>query len=219
MVALCAVPSSAEAPPLVDVLALEPRLRLDIRYAKSENFFGQKVYPEARCLLRPEAAAQLVRAQAWLDRHRFGTVLLLKDCYRPHAIQWVLWNAVKNTPKRRYVANPGGKIGSIHSYGLAVDLTLSRDGVELDMGTAYDHLGRAAEPRHEAALLARGRLSATHVENRKTLRAALRAAGFTGISREWWHFNAAPRSIVKAKYPRLDVPFSAVPRPPPPASD
>lgn len=213
-VALLWSASPSSSPPLVDVLTLEPRLRLDIRYATDDNFFGRQVYPEGRCLLRPIAARQLLRAQAWLDRHHPGTVLLLKDCYRPHAIQHVLWDAVKNTPQRRYVASPHGKIGSIHSYGLAVDLTLWREGGEVDMGTAYDHLGRAAEPRHEKALLETGQLKAAQIENRRILRSAMRTAGFTGIGREWWHFNAVPRKKVTARYPRLDVPLSAVPSPP-----
>lgn len=201
------------APDLVDVAALDDRFVLDIRYATKDNFFGQKVYPEARCVLLRFAAKKVVKAQAWLDAHHPGLRLMFKDCYRPDPIQHVLWDAVKGTKKARYVANPNTRTGSIHSYGAAVDLTLAdQKGEELDMGTAYDHLGRLAEPRHEDEYLASGELTKAQVKNRRILRKAMLTAGFTMIRNEWWHFNAAPSKVVRKKYRRLDVPFTAVPR-------
>ena len=201
---------------LVDVATLDPRFRFDIRYATRDNFFGKKVYPEARCLLLRKVADQVVRAQAWLDRHHAGYVLLFKDCYRPDSVQAVLYDAVRGTKKARYVANPNTRTGSIHSYGAAVDLTLvDPDGREVDMGTPYDHLGRRAEPRHEARLLRQGKLTRAQVRNRKRLRRAMiEGGGFTMIRNEWWHFNAAPARQIRKKYRRLDVPFSSVPRSP-----
>lgn len=197
---------------LVDVTALDPRWRLDIRYATADNFVGEPVYPEARCLLRPQAADKLEKAQAWLDRHRPGHVLLFKDCYRPHSAQHRLWAAVVGTPKARYVANPNTRTGSIHSYGAAVDLTLMHRGKEVDMGTAYDHLGKLAEPRHEERFLAAGRLRPSQVKNRRILRRAMRAGGFSGIRNEWWHFNAVSARTARTTLPRLDIPFASVPQ-------
>lgn len=203
---------AAEPPPLVDVTRLDPRFRLDIRYATSNNFFNEKVYPEARCLLRPEVAARVVAAQRWLDAHHPGLVFLFKDCYRPNHVQRVLWTAVKGTKKARYVANPDTKTGSIHSYGAAVDLTLTTTaGEELDMGTPYDHLGRLAEPRHEARFLREKKLTPRQVENRRILRRAMTEGGaFRIVRNEWWHFNAAPAREIRRRFPRLDIPFSAV---------
>ena len=206
----------ASGPPtLVDIRTVDDRFLLDIRYATNDNFFGQTVYPEARCLVRPTVADRMKRAQAWLDRRHPGLRLLFKDCYRPHSVQFVLWNAVKGTSKARYVANPNTKTGSIHSYGAAVDLTLAnRNGRELDMGTPYDHLGRRAEPRHEAALLKAGKLTAKQVRNRKILRRAMKHAGMRGLRNEWWHFNEGTNRQVRKRYDRLDIPFDAVPSPP-----
>ncbi len=199
---------------LVDVEGLDERFHLDVRYATSDNFFGRAVYPQSRCLVLAEVGEQLERAQAYLNRRHPGLRLLFKDCYRPDHVQKVLWDAVKGTPKARYVANPATKTGSIHAYGAAVDVTLADEaGTELDLGTPYDHLGPLAEPRHEARFLASGELGAEAVERRRILRAAMRAGGFVGLRNEWWHFNAAPASEIRARHRRLDVPFSAVPRP------
>lgn len=198
---------------LVDVSRLHSAFILDVRYATDDNFVGKKVYPEARCLLVRPVAEKLVRAQLWLDEHHAGLRLMLKDCYRPHSAQHILWDAVKGTPKSAYVADPNTPTGSIHSYGAAVDLTLAtREGRELDMGTPYDYLGRLAEPRHEAEYLAQGKLTKAQVENRHVLRDAMKkGGGFFPIPNEWWHFDAALKELVRKRWHRLDVPFSAVP--------
>lgn len=207
-----AAPGHAES--LVDVASLDPRFGFDIRYATADNFFGQVAYPEARCLVLRPVGQSLTKAQAFLDEHHPGLRLLFKDCYRPDSVQALLWNAVKGTPKARYVANPNTRTGSIHSYGAAVDLTLmDAEGRELDMGTAYDHLGPKAEPRHEERLLEAGELNPEQVKNRRVLRRAMRNAGFIGLRNEWWHFNAFSARKTRSQFPRLDVPFSAVPRP------
>jgi D-alanyl-D-alanine dipeptidase len=197
---------------LVDLSKLHPKFILDVRYATTDNFFGKKVYPVARCLLRPGPAQKLVRAQEWLDKHHPGLRLMLKDCYRPASIQFVLWDAVKGTPKSRYVANPYSRTGSIHSYGAAVDLTLAdASGKELDMGTPYDHLGELAEPRKEKAFLTAGKLTRAQVDNRLILRSAMVKAGFKTIPNEWWHFNDGSHEEVRARYEKLDVPLTDVP--------
>jgi len=203
---------AAAEPNLVDATSLDERFLLDIKYATTDNFFGQKVYPEARCLLVKSVAEKMTVAQRWLDQHHAGLRLMFKDCYRPHSVQLVMWDAVKGTPKARYVANPHTKTGSIHSYGAAVDLTLAdKDGKELDMGTPYDHLGELAEPRHEEKFLAEGKLTKQQVANRRILRRAMRSSGMHGLLHEWWHFNEHAPEAIRNKYPRLDVPFSAFP--------
>ncbi len=199
-------------PPLVDVLRLNGRFLADIRYATSDNFVGRQVYPAARCLLRPSVAAKMKKAQRWLDRHHRGLRLMFKDCYRPHSAQFELWKAVKGTPKSSYVANPNTRLGSIHSYGAAVDVTLANaKGQELDLGTPYDHLGRLSQPRYEKSYLAQGKLSRAQVRRRRILRAAMRHAGMRGIRNEWWHFNEGTGRDVRRRYRRLDIPFDAIP--------
>lgn len=203
---------SAAAADLVDVSKLHPLFLLDVRYATEDNFFGKKVYPVGRCLLRSAPAEKLVRAQQWLEKNHPGLRLVLKDCYRPASIQFVLWDAVKGTPKSRYVANPNSKTGSIHSYGAAVDLTIAdAKGKELDMGTEYDHLGELAEPRLEKQFLKEGKLTRAQVDNRLILRKAMRAAGWKTIPNEWWHFNDGSHAEVRERYEKLDVSLTDVP--------
>ena len=211
MVLLVSALLLALQPELVDVTKLEPRLRLDIRYATPDNFVGKKLYSTGRCLLRPAVAEAVVRAQRYLDAHRRGYTLLLKDCYRPASVQAIMWEAVKGTPKQKYVANP--RSGSVHSYGAAVDATLAdAEGHEVDMGTPYDHLGTEAEPRNEASLLAAGKLTPTQVEHRHMLRDAMVKGGsLKSIQSEWWHFDALRGAELRARYEQLDVPLEAVP--------
>jgi D-alanyl-D-alanine dipeptidase len=202
------VPESEE--PLIDVMAMSDRFLLDLRYATADNFFGQKVYPVARCLLRKSVAWRMVQAQAWLEKHHPGLRLMFKDCYRPDDVQWIMWAAVKGTPKAAYVANPETVTGSIHSYGGAVDLTLaSADGQELDMGTPYDFLGKLAEPRHEERFLKEGKLTRAQVDHRRILREAMLSAGMHMLKNEWWHFNADTAAKVRKKYSRLNVPLES----------
>ena len=208
-----AVPKGEE--PLVDVEPLHPSFQLDIRYATTDNFAKVKAYPVAKCLLRKSVAEKMVVAQKWLDKNKPGTYLIFKDCYRPNDVQAVLWDAVKNTKMRRYVANPHTKTGSIHSYGAAVDLTLGRNGRgELPMGTPYDFLGKLAEPRHEKRFLASGQLTKNHLKNRKLLRRVMtKVAGLRMIRNEWWHFNLDTAKNVRRRFTRLNVPLTSPKKP------
>lgn len=174
---------------LVDVQAVIPDAVIDLRYATADNFTGAVLYPKAVCKLRRRVAERLAMAAEALraqDRR-----LLLWDCYRPTSIQKLLW---KTTPDPRYVADP--KVGSNHSRGAAVDLAIvDADGNPVVLPTAFDDLSPAAHARR-ALVGERG------AEARR-LAAAMKRAGFTSITTEWWHFDASDR----AKYPLSDEPL------------
>lgn len=159
-----------------DVPALDPSIKLDIRYATADNFTKSKIYDCPRCLLRPEAAKAIVKAHKALQKKGYG--LKMFDCYRPRPYQQRLWDKVPNPD---YVTPPAK--GSMHSRGAAVDLTVvDKNGKELDMGTPYDFFGKAAHTDNM-------NLPAQVLANRKLLREALEAVGFKGIRTEWWHFS------------------------------
>src|SRR6185436_19520020 len=47
---------------LVELTELDPTIKLDVRYATTNNFLGTVFYPEARAFLQRPAAQALVRA-------------------------------------------------------------------------------------------------------------------------------------------------------------
>src|SRR5690606_17137121 len=46
---------------LIELITLEPTIKLDIRYATENNFVGRKVYREARAFLQKPAAKGVAR--------------------------------------------------------------------------------------------------------------------------------------------------------------
>lgn len=175
---------------LIDVSTAVPGVRLDIKYATADNFTKAVVYPAARCLLRPEAAAALAQVQT--DLQAKGVSLKVWDCYRPLSVQKRFWKLV---PDPRYVADP--KKGSRHNRGAAVDLTLvDSSGRELEMPTGYDDFTEAAHRSSQAGTPAAR-------SNAKILEDAMTARGFKGLPTEWWHFDFSGWQA----FPLLDVPL------------
>lgn len=178
-------------------------IAVDLRYATADNFVGHAVYDGIACdWLRREAADALEQAAAWLQARRPGYRLLVLDALRPQRVQQRLWDELQGTPLTLYLAHP--ERGSIHSYGMAVDLTLlDPQGREVDMGSGFDEMTLASHPDHEAEHLALGTLTARHLVERGWLRAAMREAGFHGIPTEWWHFDFGDRVAVRRDLPRV----------------
>lgn len=184
-------------------LASLPNISVDLRYATPDNFVGRDVYGGLDCAwLRREAAEALVNASEWLARQRPGYRLLVLDALRPQRVQEALYAELAGTPLVMYLAHP--ERGSIHSFGMAVDLTvLDPQGAEVDMGTGFDEMTLISHPDHEAEHLALGLLTAAQMAERGWLRAAMRQAGFHGISTEWWHFDFGDRVAVRRDLPRV----------------
>lgn len=178
-------------------------IRVDLRYATPNNFVGRDLYSPHDCAwLHVEAAASLERVVAWLASRRPDLTPLVLDALRPQRVQQQLWDALEGTDLRLYLADPAR--GSIHSYGMALDLTLvDADGVELDMGTGFDDMTELSHPALEEGFVLAGRLSEPQLANRRLLREAMLQAGFVGINTEWWHFDCGDRALVRATYPRV----------------
>lgn len=178
-------------------------IRVDLRYATPGNFAGRDLYSPFDCAwLHRDAAAGVERMLAWLALHSPGTGVLILDALRPQRVQEALWAALDGTDLRGYLADPVR--GSIHSFGMAVDITLlDAQGQELDMGTAFDDLTERSQPMREPEMLARGELSEAHIGNRRLLRAAMAHAGFLGINSEWWHYDFGDRDLVRQTYRRV----------------
>ena len=176
---------------------------VDLRYATANNFVGRDLYSPHDCAwLHVEAAAALERAVAWLAVHAPGLRPLVLDALRPQRVQQQLWDALEGTDLRLYLADPAR--GSIHSYGMALDITLvDADGVELDMGTGFDDMTELSHPALEEGFVLAGRLTGHQLANRRLLRTAMLQAGFLGIKTEWWHFDCGDRDLVRATFRRV----------------
>ncbi len=189
-------PATARAPDLVEPTQLDPSLKLDVRYATTDNFLSARVYDEARVFLQRPAAEALVRAHESL--RSFGMGLLLHDGYRPWRVTKLFWEA---TPlaQRDFVADPSS--GSRHNRGGAIDLSLFdlATGRALFMPSGFDAFTEAAHPEFAGGTpMQRWR--------RDLLRAAMEAQGFSVYDGEWWHFDHATWQ----QYPLLDVTFAEI---------
>jgi len=175
----------------------------DLRYATCNNFDGRVLYDGIDCAwLRVEAAAGLAASAAWLARAHPGHHIVVLDALRPQRVQEAIWRDVAGTPAARYFADPAR--GSIHSFGMAVDVTLrDPDRRELDMGSGFDEMTLASHPALEAEQLARGAITRAHIAAREMLRGAMAAGGFVGIPNEWWHFDHGDRDRVRREFPRV----------------
>jgi zinc D-Ala-D-Ala dipeptidase len=193
------VPGHPGFRPLRDIAGV----RQELRYATANNFVGRDLYSPFDCAwLHGDAAAALERARDALASVEPRLCLLVLDALRPQRVQERMWAALEGTGLQIYLANP--ERGSIHSFGMAVDVTLcDAQGRELDMATPFDDLTERSHPALEEALLAKGAIAREGVENRRILREAMTRAGWLGISREWWHFDAGDRERIRATFPRV----------------
>ena len=176
------------------------QVKIDLRYATTNNFMNQNLYGDFRtCYLHSVAAQKLDKAKKYLEKNYPGYQFLIFDCLRPRSIQKKLFEKVKGTTQEAYVANPAN--GSIHNYGFALDLSLiGPDGKELDMGTPYDSFEKLAEPQLEEQFVKQGKLTAQQIKNRKILREVMTSAGFTQLPNEWWHYDALDKKTVRQQY-------------------
>jgi D-alanyl-D-alanine dipeptidase len=186
---------------MTDVSDTSSNIIIDLRYADSNNIFGQAVYVGITgAWLHPDAAAKFMKACCILKEEYPQYSFVIYDAARPMSVQKLMWNLVRGTDKTRYVSNPA-RGGGLHNYGMAVDVTLADStGRPLDMGTPFDYFGREAWITGEDSLLRAGSISRQAYENRRMLRAIMRRAGFTTILYEWWHFNACLRPVAVEKY-------------------
>jgi zinc D-Ala-D-Ala dipeptidase len=179
---------------LVDIRTVNPNIRLDIRYATTNNFLKRKLYTVAKCALRSSVAQKLALVQT--DLEKIGLGLKVYDCYRPFSVTKQMWEFL---PDPNYVANPAR--GSRHNRGAAIDLTLvDRTGKELEMPTPYDDFTKKAHRDYNGG-------SAQSRKNRQTLEDAMKKQGFIGITTEWWHFDSEDWQ----KFAILDVSLTEIP--------
>src|SRR5262249_28082376 len=130
-------------PDLVELTTLDPTIKLDLRYATTNNFLNTPLYTSAKAFLQRPGAEALVRAHQKLTKEGYG--LLIHDAYRPWYVTKMFWEA---TPEkdRIFVADPAK--GSRHNRGCAVDLTLfdRKTGQPVAMVGGFDEMSPRSYP-------------------------------------------------------------------------
>ena len=162
---------------LVDLEKVIPGLVLDIRYATTNNFTGERIYDMAKAYARKPVAESLRKVQQALKSQ--GLAVKIFDAYRPYRATVRFYEVYRDTT---YVASPYR--GSRHNRGCALDLTLIdlKTGKELEMPTGYDSFSRKAWP-------------STPVDdpqvrkNREMLISIMEENGFRVNASEWWHYD------------------------------
>jgi D-alanyl-D-alanine dipeptidase len=174
-----ALAEKEEVIPLVPIKGVAPTIVIDLRYAGSNNIAGRPLYPpNTHALVRPEVAERLAMAHKFLNR--YGYMLKIWDAYRPRSVQLLLWEAARNNT---FVADPNAGAGSLHTWGLAVDATLTDvSNRVVTMPTDFDDFTPAAMWKYQG--------SDPAIRSHLTLlQVAMRDAGFYGLRSEWWHFT------------------------------
>jgi D-alanyl-D-alanine dipeptidase len=178
---------------LAELVKLDPGIKLDIRYATTDNFLSTPVYTQARAFMQRPAAESLVRVSKKLRAQGYG--LIIHDAYRPWYVTKVFWDATP-ADKHIFVADPAE--GSKHNRGCAVDLSLYdlKTGKEVEMPSVYDEMTERAFSSYAGG-------TDDQRKRRKILRDAMESEGFVVNSEEWWHFDYK----TWAEYPILNTPF------------
>ena len=181
---------------MYELIKLDSTIKLDIRYARDDNFVGRPVYKEARAFLQRDAAKALVRVHKGLKNAGFGLVIF--DGYRPWSVTKLFWEVVEEHQKV-FVADP--EIGSKHNRGCAVDLSLFHLATEKQaaMPSDFDEFNEKAFANYADG-------AKEETVNRDKLVSAMESEGFTVNPKEWWHFDYNDWE----SYEILDIPFSEI---------
>ncbi len=163
---------------LVEIRRIDPTILVEMRYATTHNCVGAALYPpDFPCLARPETAVRLHLVQTLL--HDWGYRLKIWDAYRPKTAHQKLWEKYS---MHGFVADPAKGPGSLHSWGLAVDLTMvDLLGHEVKMPSDFDVFTPNASAIYKGS-------DAQAAEHLRLLQSAMGVAGFFGLTTEWWHF-------------------------------
>jgi len=162
---------------LVNLEQFIPGIVLDIRYATTNNFTGEKIYNLARAYSRKSVAESLKKAQA--EFKKAGVGIKIFDAYRPYKATVKFYEVYHDTT---YVASPYR--GSRHNRGCAIDMTIVdlKTGKELQMPTEFDSFKKEAWPRTPVK-------DPVIKKNRDLIISVMERNGFKVNASEWWHFD------------------------------
>jgi zinc D-Ala-D-Ala dipeptidase len=179
---------------LVNLETFIPGIVLDIRYATTHNFTGEKIYNLPRAYARKPVAEALKKAQSEFATHGVG--IKIYDAYRPYSATVKFYEVYRDTT---YVASPYK--GSRHNRGCAIDMTLIdlKTGEELKMPTEYDSFKKEAWPSTPVK-------DPVIKKNRDLIISVMHKHGFKVNASEWWHFDFTGWQ----KFDVMDINFEAL---------
>lgn len=186
---------------LIDVASIDPSIQVDLVNADpAKNFFRENYYPGlTRAYLQKEVAEKLSRAQQILTNRYPDYSLQILDAARPRSVSKKMYEKMRGTRFEKFVANPAS--GSMHNYGVAVDITIvNKQGDEIDMGPTPFRKSRLEIYWHYAKLKMGLDLSDAQRHNRQLLSDTMLSAGFYPLSHEWWHFNGLKKDEARRRF-------------------
>ena len=158
---------------------LDPTIKLEIRYATTNNFLGTRFYDEARAFMQRPAAEAVVRANASLKSLGYG--LLIHDAYRPWYVTKMFWDA---TPHGQALARRQSEPG--------LEAQSRRRSRSHTVRSRYGTSRRNAEHVRREHRSRIRRLSGRNGGAAVAPRRAAPSDGGAGVRREsteWWHFD------------------------------
>ncbi|KDE40907.1 D-alanyl-D-alanine dipeptidase [Nitrincola lacisaponensis] len=185
---------------LIDIHSIDPTIQVDLVNSNaSNNIFRENFYNGlTRAYLQEEVAHQLSLAQSILKNIHPDYSILIMDAARPRSVSRKMFEKMQGTRFEHYVAHPDS--GSMHNYGVAVDVTLVDNlGNRIDMGFIPFYQNRFSVYFGYAYYKKFG-LSDTQKNNRQLLQDIMLQAGFIPLSHEWWHFDGIHKDIARERF-------------------
>lgn len=186
---------------LVDLNTIDNTIQVDlVNSAPEKNYFQENFYGGLnKCYLRKEVAVKLSQAQKLLKTNYPELSLQTLDCARPRSVSEKMYQKMKVTKYEKYVANP--KTGSMHNYGIAVDITIvDSTGKELDMGFSPFRKGNMEIYWQFAKMKLGKKRTKQQKANLQLLSNTMINSGFIPLSHEWWHFDGMPKDQARKMF-------------------
>ena len=186
---------------LIDVNTVDRSIQVDlVNTDPDKNFFEENFYDGLnKAYLRKEIAVKLSNAQSALKNEHPGYSLQVLDAARPRSVSRAMHEKMKGSRFEKYVANP--EKGSMHNYGIAVDITIiDESGNKLDMGPSPFYSSRTAIYWNFFLKNMGLGITSEQQNNLDLLKRVMLNAGFHPLAHEWWHFNGMEKTDARNMY-------------------
>jgi len=179
---------------LIEITEKKHNVSIELAYATKKNFTGNKIYNKNKCYIHKDAEPYLI--EAINIAKKLGYKIKIYDAYRPIKAQKFLWDF---WPDKNFITPP--EIGSPHSRGTAIDLTLMKNNKVINMGTKFDYLKNKSFHGNTT-------ISQIAQKNRIILLGIMSTAGWDFYKNEWWHyqlFNSKKWPLINDKDEKIEL--------------